>query len=161
MPLLQTYWFTGLLAGVSALCLVAGLLAAQLLQVKPQTVSFLRIAIPPAAERIALPDVAGPTDSRIPLVVIDAGHGGHDPGAVSDVIYEKDLVLELALALRERLLEEGNIRVALTREDDRFLAFAERVAIARELSADLFLSIHADSAGEREDVSGASVYVLS
>lgn len=161
MPLLQTYWFTGLGAGLLALGMVGALLVAGMVPVKSQQLAVLRLDLPAAASRIALPDVAGPDDPGLPLVVIDAGHGGHDPGAISEQLYEKELVLDLALALRQRLLEEGNIRVALTREDDRFLAFAERVSIARELGADLFLSIHADSAGEREDVSGASIYVLS
>lgn len=161
MPLLQTYWFTGLGAGLLALGMVGALLVAGMVPVKSQQLAVLRLDLPAAASRIALPDVAGPDDPGLPLVVIDAGHGGHDPGAISDQLYEKELVLDLALALRQRLLEEGNIRVALTRKDDRFLAFAERVSIARELGADLFLSIHADSAGEREDVSGASIYVLS
>lgn len=161
MPLLQTYWFTGLGAGLLALGMVGALLVAGMVPVKSQQLAVLRLDLPAAAKRIALPDVAGPDDPGLPLVVIDAGHGGHDPGAISEQLYEKELVLDLALALRQRLLEEGNIRVALTRKDDRFLAFAERVSIARELGADLFLSIHADSAGEREDVSGASIYVLS
>lgn len=161
VPLLQTYWFTGLGAGLLALGMVGALLVAGMVPVKSQQLAVLRLDLPAAAKRIALPDVAGPDDPGLPLVVIDAGHGGHDPGAISEQLYEKELVLDLALALRQRLLEEGNIRVALTRKDDRFLAFAERVSIARELGADLFLSIHADSAGEREDVSGASIYVLS
>lgn len=161
VPILQSYWFTGLVAGLLALVLVAGLLAAGLVPVKPNYVAAMRLDLPAAAKRIALPDVAGPDDELLPLVVIDAGHGGHDPGAVSEELLEKELVLDLALALRERLLEDGAIRIAMTRKDDRFLAFAERVAIARELGADLFLSIHADSAGEREDVTGASIYVLS
>lgn len=159
--LLQSYWFTGLVAALLALGVVAGLLAAGLVPVKSRQVTMLRLDLPEVARSIALPDIAGPDDPSLPLVVIDAGHGGHDPGAISDELYEKNLVLDLALALRERLLEEGNIRVAMTRDDDRFLVLAERVAISRELGADLFLSIHADSAGEREDVSGASIYVLS
>lgn len=113
-----------------------------------------------------LPDIAGPTDSALPLVVIDAGHGGRDPGAVgADAegrpVQEKDITLALALALREELLRAGRIRVALTRADDRILPLGHRPEIARLLEADLFVSIHADSAGEREDVSGASIYTLS
>jgi N-acetylmuramoyl-L-alanine amidase len=94
-------------------------------------------------------------------VVIDAGHGGHDPGALGLDFREKTLALGLALALRDELVREGGIRVALTRSDDRFLALDERVDIARKLGADLFLSIHADSAGEKDQVTGASVYTLS
>ncbi len=161
MPILQTYWFTGLIAGLLAVASVAGLIVAGIVHIKPQAVPSLRFTLPVAAPGMALPDVAGPADTRLPLVVIDAGHGGHDPGAVSDNHLEKEVVLGLAIALRDRLLQDGNIRIALTREDDRFLAFSERVAIARELEADLFLSIHADSAGERSEVTGASIYVLS
>jgi N-acetylmuramoyl-L-alanine amidase len=120
-----------------------------------------RIALPEAGTRIGLPKVRGPQDGSRPLIVIDAGHGGHDPGASGDIFREKDVVLSLALALRDQLLKQGGVRVALTREDDRFLALEERSQIARALHADLFLSIHADSAGQEADIGGASVYTLS
>ncbi|MEL7445497.1 MAG: N-acetylmuramoyl-L-alanine amidase [Pseudomonadota bacterium] len=74
---------------------------------------------------------------------------------------EKEVTLAIALALRDELLAGDDIRVAMTREDDRELVLADRPQIARELGADLFLSIHADSAGDISDVSGASVYTLS
>jgi N-acetylmuramoyl-L-alanine amidase len=126
----------------------------------------LRFAVDEAAEPVELPPVAGPDDPARPLVVIDAGHGGRDPGAVGidpegRKINEKDITLAIALALRDELLKQGGIRVALTRDDDRILPLPHRPEIARLLNADLFISIHADSAGEREDVSGASVYTLS
>lgn len=108
-----------------------------------------------------LPKVLGPPDASRPLVVIDAGHGGHDPGASGQGFREKDLVLGLATALRDKLVADGGIRVALTRSDDRFLVLGERFAIARALGADLFLSIHADSAGEEDQIAGASIYTLS
>ncbi|QIQ85970.1 N-acetylmuramoyl-L-alanine amidase [Erythrobacter sp.] len=113
------------------------------------------------ARPVDLPDIAGPDDPTRPLVVIDAGHGGRDPGSVGGGVREKDVVLAIARALREELLEAGGIRVALTREDDRIVPLADRPEIARQLGADLFLSIHADSAGERGDVAGASIYTLS
>jgi N-acetylmuramoyl-L-alanine amidase len=121
----------------------------------------VRFELPPAGERIDLPRVYGPQDKSRPLVVIDAGHGGHDPGAAGQGYREKDLVLGLATALRDELVNEGGIRVALTREDDRFLVLGERFAIARELGADLFLSIHADSAGSEDRIPGATIYTLS
>lgn len=121
----------------------------------------IRIELPQPGTTIGLPPVEGPDDPTRPLVVIDAGHGGHDPGASGDGVKEKALVLGLARALRDRLLAEGGIRVALTRSDDRFLALGERVDISRRLNADLFVSIHADSAGERDQVTGASIYTLS
>lgn len=126
------------------------------------------IRIPLAAETVPLelPAVEGPDDPSRPLVVIDAGHGGRDPGAIGTDpdggrFEEKAITLALALALRDELLRQGGIRVALTRADDRILPLAYRPEIARRLDADLFISIHADSAGEREDVSGASIYTLS
>ena len=121
----------------------------------------IRLQLPPAGEPMELPSIAGPDDPARPLVVIDPGHGGHDPGASGEGHVEKDLVLDLARALRQRIVEGGGIRVALTREDDRFLVVEERFEIARALGADLFLSIHADSAGDRDGVSGASIYTLS
>ncbi len=115
---------------------------------------------------LELPPVAGPDDPTRPLVVVDAGHGGRDPGAIGTDpvgrrIEEKDITLALALALRDELLRQGGVRVALTRSDDRILPLPYRPEIARRLEADLFVSIHADSAGEREEVSGASIYTLS
>ena len=111
---------------------------------------------------VALPRIEGPADARLPLVVIDAGHGGHDPGAVSphDGSREKDITLALARAIRKDLLASGRVRVALTRADDRFLVLEERYGIARRLKADLFISVHADAA-ENQDASGASIYTLA
>ncbi len=118
------------------------------------------------APELELPKVEGPDDPARPLVVIDAGHGGRDPGAIGTDpegkrVEEKDITLALALALRDELLRQGGVRVALTRSDDRILPLPYRPEIARRLEADLFISIHADSAGEREEVSGASIYTLS
>ncbi|MBV1917432.1 MAG: N-acetylmuramoyl-L-alanine amidase [Sphingomonadaceae bacterium] len=120
----------------------------------------LRIELPPAEAEIGLPDVHGPQDASRPLVVIDAGHGGHDPGAGQGRTREKTVTLAIAQAIRDNLLDGGGIRVALTRDSDRYLMLGERSSIARRLKADLFLSIHADSA-ESEMARGASVYVLS
>ncbi len=118
------------------------------------------------APPLELPDIAGPDDPSRPLVVLDAGHGGRDPGSIGrgpdgEDVLEKDLVLALTMELRDQLLAEGGIRVALTRDDDTIVTLGQRPEIARLLEADLFLSIHADSAGEREDVGGASIYTLS
>lgn len=120
----------------------------------------------PDTDSAALPKVEGPDDPSRPLVVIDAGHGGRDPGAIGEDaegrrFNEKDITLAIALALRDELLKIGGIRVALTRNDDRIVPLPRRPEIARQLDADLFISIHADSAGERSDVSGASIYTLS
>jgi N-acetylmuramoyl-L-alanine amidase len=121
----------------------------------------VRVELPDPEAQLALPEIAGPQDAARPLVLIDAGHGGHDPGASAGRYREKDVVLALARALRDRLLEQGGIRVALTREDDRFLVLEERPELARRMRADLFLSIHADSAGDQSGVQGASIYTLS
>lgn len=126
----------------------------------------LHFALEGAIAPVELPPVAGPDDPTRPLVVIDAGHGGRDPGASGTdaqgrTINEKDITLAIALALRDELLRAGGIRVAVTRDDDRILPLSHRPEIARLLDADLFISVHADSAGERDDVSGASIYTLS
>ena len=95
-------------------------------------------------------------------MVIDAGHGGRDPGArsVSGEIAEKDLTLALADELRDRLVERGRVRVALTREGDQYLTLDDRAAVARRLDAAMFVSIHVDSAANPL-ARGASVYSLS
>ena len=120
-----------------------------------------KVSIPvPPPRRIALPPVRG-DDSR-PLVVIDAGHGGVDPGAINPEtgLREKDVTLRIARAIRDELLASGRVRVALTRDDDRYLVLRERYGIARRLKASLFISVHCDSVGSGE-ASGASVYTLS
>lgn len=118
--------------------------------------------IPPPS-KVALPRIASSerTGMDAPLVVLDPGHGGFDPGASSpDGSREKVIALELALAVRERLLELGGVRVAMTREDDRFLPLEERPRLAEALGADIFVSIHADSAPS-EEAQGANAYVLA
>lgn len=121
----------------------------------------VRMILPEAGEPVGLPKVYGPDDKSRPLLVIDPGHGGKDPGASNGNYREKDLVLALATALRDQLVGEGGIRVALTRNDDKFLVLQERYEIARRLGADLFLSIHADSEGGGNNATGASIYTLS
>lgn len=97
-----------------------------------------------------------------PIVVIDAGHGGRDPGArsISGEIVEKDLTLALARELRDDLVKRGRVRVAMTRNDDRYLTLEDRAAVARRLNAGMFVSLHMDSA-PNPLARGASVYSLS
>lgn len=100
-------------------------------------------------------------DSK-PLVVLDAGHGGVDTGALgAPGIVEKEITFAFAKALEARLQEEGRYRVLLTRPADVFVPLGERVRIARKAGASLFLSIHADTLGEASSVSGATVYTVS
>lgn len=94
------------------------------------------------------------------VVVIDAGHGGKDPGALGKRSYEKDVTLAAARALKKRLERDGRYRVVLTRSRDEFVPLEERVQIARRADADLFISLHAD-AGASADIRGATVYTLS
>lgn len=121
----------------------------------------VQVNLPEQDARQGLPQVRGPQDASRPLVVIDPGHGGKDPGAGLGALKEKDLVLRLALALRDELLRQGGVRVALTRDDDRYLLLPVRPDIARRLQADLFISIHADSTEVGNGARGATVYVLS
>lgn len=106
---------------------------------------------------IARPDPA----SRRLVVVIDPGHGGEDPGAISDNgVHEKHVTLAAARALREELRRGGRYRVVLTRDRDVFVPLRRRIAIARAAGADLFISVHADKM-ENRSVRGLSIYTLS
>jgi N-acetylmuramoyl-L-alanine amidase len=97
-----------------------------------------------------------------PVVVIDPGHGGIDNGTQSSGESEKNLVLGFALALRDRIEKKGKYRVVMTRTDDTFIPLADRVRIARNQSAALFVSIHADALPRSEgDAQGATIYTLS
>ena len=128
----------------------------------PRRMHSITVPIPDATPAVMLPTVRGPANRNLPLVVIDAGHGGHDPGALNkeNGAREKDVTLAIARAIRDELIKSGRVRVALTREDDRFLVLQERYGVARRLDADLFISIHADAA-ENEQAHGASIYTLS
>jgi len=129
--------------------------------------SFLRkVAIDDKVARSDAPPViaphADPGDAR-PLVVLDPGHGGIDTGtkAASGEL-EKDIVLDFAQRLRERIQKFGKYRVLMTRTDDTFVPLGDRVRIARDAGAVLFVSIHADSLPHAEgDAQGATVYTLS
>ena len=115
--------------------------------------------VPVASER--KPRSVDREKRRKPLIVIDAGHGGKDPGAIgAHGHYEKDVTLSAAKALKQALLRTGRYEVAMTRDDDTFIELEERVRRAREFHADLFISLHAD-AGRKSETRGASVYTLS
>lgn len=118
------------------------------------------VPVPPRPAPYSLPRIDGSDDDR-PLVVIDPGHGGHDPGSISaGGVREKDLALQIARAIRDELVASGRARVALTRDDDRYLVHRDRFDIARKLGAALFISVHCDAAHAPE-ARGATVYTLS
>jgi N-acetylmuramoyl-L-alanine amidase len=125
-------------------------------------IASVNTAAPTDTSTSAPPKPASPPDLR-PVVVIDPGHGGLDNGTRSggDVM-EKDLVLGFGLALRDRVEKSGKYRVVMTRSDDTFIPLNDRVKIARNQSAALFVSIHADALPRREgDAQGATIYTLS
>jgi len=93
-------------------------------------------------------------------IVIDAGHGGHDPGALGGRSHEKDVTLAAAKTLKSRLERSGRFKVIMTRDSDVYIPLEQRVKIARGANADLFISLHADSGGDPK-VKGATVYTLS
>ena len=116
----------------------------------------------PQAPRLSLaslPVKAAPLRLK-KVIVIDAGHGGKDPGSLGANVYEKDVTLAAAKALKERLERTGRFQVVLTRETDTFIPLEGRVQIARRADADLFISLHADS-GPDVSTRGASVYTVS
>lgn len=120
----------------------------------------VRVIIPLGPPRFTPPPVAVP-EADLPVIMVDAGHGGKDPGATSySGKFEKDIVLAYARAIRAQLEATGRYRVFLTRDGDELLPLRDRVALARSESAALFISIHADALADRS-VSGMSVYTLS
>ncbi|WP_439545644.1 N-acetylmuramoyl-L-alanine amidase [Sandarakinorhabdus sp.] len=121
------------------------------------------VAAPPEPPPARAPERTAPRGRAggKPLVVIDAGHGGKDVGAIAVTGgYEKDITLAIALETAKILRQSGRVQVKLVREDDRFIPLGGRVRIARDARADLFISIHADSA-PNDGARGASVYTLS
>lgn len=99
--------------------------------------------------------------SKIRRIVVDPGHGGHDPGAVGPTgIQEKDVVLAIGLELKEQLIEELGVDVVMTRSTDVFIPLEERTAIANKVGADLFVSVHANAAPNRS-ASGIETYYLN
>ncbi len=107
------------------------------------------------------PTLAPPvTEGGPPVIVIDPGHGGLDPGAERGGLQEAQLMLSLAIELADRLNRAGNVRAILTRDADYFVPLAERISIARRAGADLLVSLHADALAE-DQARGASFYTLS
>jgi N-acetylmuramoyl-L-alanine amidase len=131
--------------------------------------SFLaKASAPPPRDKVARPAInsqaAPPAPSAKPIIVIDPGHGGLDPGAISGGVQEKDVVLAVAHHLRQRLEAAGRYAVYMTRSNDVFVSLDRRLAISLQKSASLFISIHADNLPESDlaaAVRGATVYMLS
>jgi len=115
----------------------------------------------PAIAAVPLPAPAKPVAEARRTIMIDPGHGGIDPGAMVASIAEKSVVLAFGKALKEQLEASGRYRVLMTRDDDRFVSLADRVQVGRDEQADLFISIHADSLVQAQDVRGATVYTRS
>lgn len=124
----------------------------------------LQTAPPPVALPVGFPPPvkpALPNSGALPLIVIDAGHGGVDPGAIGrNGTQEKNVTLAMAQELARQLEASGRYRVHLTRDADIFLKLRDRIAIARNLRGDLFISLHADS-HDNAATQGTSVYTLS
>ena len=127
---------------------------AKLREAKQGSAEAAPVPLPPAPSH--------PIDAK-PIVVLDPGHGGVDPGANSaNGVSEKDIVLLFAQRLKEKLTATGRYEIHLTRDDDTFLPLKERVAFAQKKGAGLFLSIHADYFPAKiDDARGATVYTLS
>lgn len=119
----------------------------------------LMLDLPQAVRDVAISEARVPGR---PIVLIDPGHGGRDPGAtgVSGSVQEKVLALALATELRDLLIERGRVRVALTRTDDRYLDLDQRPDLARRIGAGMFVSIHLDHA-PNPLARGVTVYSLS
>jgi N-acetylmuramoyl-L-alanine amidase len=121
------------------------------------------VGVAPVVAPATTAAVPSPALDLRPVVVLDPGHGGIDNGTVAvSGEAEKNMVLDFALALRDRIEKAGKYRVVMTRTDDTFIPLSDRVKIARGQSAALFVSIHADALPRREgDAQGATIYTLS
>jgi N-acetylmuramoyl-L-alanine amidase len=115
---------------------------------------------PPASTRRGDYSLARQLGLGVSRIVIDPGHGGHDPGAQANGLSEADLVLDVALRLEKLLAAQPGFEVVLTRRTNVFVPLEERTAIANREAADLFLSIHANSSPQR-DTRGVETYVLN
>ena len=146
-------------AGAAIVLALGGAAAAGVSPDSAADAGSVTFALPSPTTSIRI--VEGRTPGR-PLVLIDPGHGGRDPGAssVSGQVSEKQLTLQFGRELMDALARNGRVRVAMTRDDDRFLPLDQRSALARRLGASLYVSLHMDSA-PNPLARGASIYSLS
>ena len=114
----------------------------------------------PPAETASVP-MDQPRPGSLPVVVIDPGHGGIDPGASGNGVVEKAVVFDFASALATKLSATGRYTVIMTRKDDTFVSLRDRVRIARDAGAAVCVSIHADALATTASVTGATVYTAS
>lgn len=136
--------------------------AAALTPAPRPAVASTRVA-PVAVERVSTssaPLAARPAKAGRKTIVIDAGHGGRDSGALGATAREKDMTLATAKALKAQLEKTGRYRVVMTRDSDTYVPLETRVRISRNAGANLFISLHAD-AGANKETRGASVYTIS
>lgn len=118
-------------------------------------------AVKPVPAEAKIRETVRPSVGKIRRIVVDAGHGGHDPGALgAGGAREKDVVLQIALRVARKLKEELGLDVVLTRSTDVFVELKERTAIANQVGADLFVSIHANASLNR-NTSGIETYYLN
>jgi N-acetylmuramoyl-L-alanine amidase len=116
----------------------------------------------PITTPLPRPPAANQIRGRIPVIAIDPGHGGHDPGAPSALKgrVEKEMALAVSLALKAELEKTGRFKVVMTRTTDVFIPFRERLAIAERAKSDLYISVHGDSVADTT-VRGGTIYTLS
>jgi N-acetylmuramoyl-L-alanine amidase len=139
------------------------------LELLPTTAAEFASAPPPPKASVTASSLPVPApmkqgqNGRRFVVVIDAGHGGKDPGAIGldGALVEKNVTLSSAIALRDYLRRDRRFEVILTRDTDVFLTLERRILTARDRRADLFISLHADAAPPTARVFGATVYTLS
>ncbi|MBI2236606.1 MAG: N-acetylmuramoyl-L-alanine amidase [Magnetospirillum sp.] len=119
------------------------------------------VSLPAPPPPVVLAEPERKRNDGPPVIVIDPGHGGVDPGAIGvSGIYEKNITLAVARELKEALEKNGRFRVYLTRDRDVFIRLRDRIAIARQYNAELFVSLHADAV-QNPQIRGLSVYTLS
>lgn len=126
--------------------------------------AFRKAVVESGAPALPPPAVAGEDrQDKRPVIVLDPGHGGIDPGAASagSGMVEKEIVFAFAQKFRKRLEAGGRYRVVMTRDEDVFIPLGDRVRVAQRLKADLFVSIHADTIAGGQDVRGLTIYTGS
>jgi N-acetylmuramoyl-L-alanine amidase len=131
-------------------------------ELRPAVGTATPVVAPVATKLVANAAPDAPAADARPVIVLDPGHGGIDNGTQASGESEKNIVLGFGLALRDRLEKSGKFRVIMTRSDDTFIPLDDRVKVARNQTAALFVSIHADALPRGEgDAQGATIYTLS